>query len=125
MASLADQRVPEPDLEVIVEDEGTTRTITPAGEIDLASCDLLQRALDEALGQDRHETVVLDLGDVTFIDSTGITTLVTAHARAKRDGRQLVLRPGPPQVQRTLEICGVHATLPFAGNEDGGSDGPL
>ncbi len=74
------------------------------GELDIASADGLAEALVEVAGS----TLVVDLSDLTFIDSTGIGALVLARNRILAHGQgELVLsRPGGI-VRRVLEIVGL------------------
>ncbi len=74
------------------------------GELDIVSAYDFALALVDVAGS----TVVVDLSDLTFIDSTGISALVMARNRIRADGLgQLVLtRPGEV-VRRTLEIVGL------------------
>jgi anti-sigma B factor antagonist len=58
--------------------------------------------------------VVIDLRQLTFLDSTGIAALVEADSYARRDGWNLAIVKGPPQVQRVLELCGLTEVLPLA-----------
>jgi anti-anti-sigma factor len=56
---------------------------------------------------------VVDLSELAFIDSTGLHTIVDAYKRC-RDGRPtLVIRPGPPNVQRVFELTNAVDYLPF------------
>lgn len=95
-----------PELEVVISDFGTTRTVTPRGEIDVASVDRVRRPLRAALA-DQRETVVLDLAQTTFLDSTGIRLIMELDARARVQGVRFVVLPGPPEVQRVFEVCGL------------------
>ncbi len=72
------------------------------GELDLGSAPVLEQALREA--EDGRGRLVVDLSELSFIDSTGIHLLLKAHLRT--DGR-LSLRPGPPEVQRVLAVTKV------------------
>lgn len=47
---------------------------------------------------------MIDLSSLTFLDSTGLRTIVTADQRARRDGRRLVVRKGPATVHRVFTI---------------------
>jgi anti-anti-sigma factor len=73
------------------------------GELDLASVPVLERELERAEVGDAAK-VVLDLRDLRFIDSTGLRTIFTAHARAQERGREFAVTRGPEQVQRLLAI---------------------
>jgi anti-anti-sigma factor len=48
--------------------------------------------------------VLIDLSGVTFMDSLGLASIARAYRHAEANGRRVVLRRGPPQVQRLFEI---------------------
>jgi anti-sigma B factor antagonist len=78
------------------------------GELDIVSAYDLALALVEVAGS----TVVVDLSDLTFIDSTGITALVMARQRIQADGRgELVLTRAGGFVGKALEIVGLSAWI--------------
>jgi anti-sigma B factor antagonist len=81
------------------------------GEMDLATVPGLQERL-EGLRAARTP-VVIDLREVTFIDSTGIRCLLLAGTDASRDGWQVEVIQGPKQVRETLEVAGIVQRLPF------------
>jgi anti-sigma B factor antagonist len=83
-----------------------------SGEIDIAAAPALATALSTAAHD--AEQVIVDLSDVTFIDSTGLHVILTAHDELRRSSGRLVLIPGPGPVQRLFEITGVANRLEFA-----------
>jgi len=89
--------------------------VTARGELDLAVADELSAVLDSA----QAPTLVLDLRDVTFIDSSGLSVIVAAHQRARAAGARFALvvtRPSP--VHRLLELCGLAQTLTLIDDPD-------
>ena len=80
-----------------------------AGELDLASAPQLAHTLREA--QLDARLVVLDLRDLTFIDSSGVHVIIDAARAARREGRRLMLVRGPSEVDRVLELTGASAHL--------------
>jgi len=63
--------------------------------------------VDSALSQaeaTNPPTLVLDLGGVSFMDSTGVRTLLQADSRARRDGRRLLLIGPPEPAARVLRV---------------------
>jgi anti-sigma B factor antagonist len=80
-----------------------------AGEIDLASRDQFAAAIIEALGV--ATVVVVDLTDVRFIDSSGLSALVSGLNAARRAGRQLCLRGASGAVADVLAITGLDAAF--------------
>lgn len=57
---------------------------------------------------ERPGRLLLDLSEVTFLDSAGVGAIVRLRNRAVDQGLlQLELRPGPPNVMRVLEMVGL------------------
>jgi anti-anti-sigma factor len=86
--------------------------VAPYGELDLATAPEVQRELERAERSDAAE-IVLDLGGLTFIDSTGIRMVLHADARSRMDGNRLRLLPGRDRVHHVFELCGLVDRLPF------------
>ena len=84
--------------------------VKPVGELDIASVEELSRPLRE-LCEAGFSTLLLDLSELRFIDSTGIRALLEARATAERHEVALRILPGPPAVQRAMEITGVAELL--------------
>jgi anti-anti-sigma factor len=78
------------------------------GEFDLASADDATHALRELLGRDL-DAVVLDLGGLDFMDSTGVKFLVDGRDMARARGVELSLVQGGDPVRRVLTVSGVAA----------------
>jgi RND superfamily putative drug exporter len=97
-------------LTIDVEQEDARVTLVARGELTLETASLLR----EALAEHEHAaaTVVLDLRDVAFLDSSGLGELLGAHQRARRQGRRLVLaRRADSQVAQVLDISGLDTTI--------------
>lgn len=85
--------------------------IAPEGEIDVASVGAFRRALSEA-ARVGVERLVIDLSDVSFIDSSGLGALVDIHNRLRRDRRQLVVvAPSGSVAAVLLELAGLRGRL--------------
>jgi anti-anti-sigma factor len=107
-----------PELRVAVTEQGTTTTLAFEGEWGLAESEDSLAAVEAALER-RPECLVLDLGQVGFIDSAGIHVVVTAAKRCGERNVHCVIIPGPPPVHRVFEICQLTNLLPFASQVPG------
>lgn len=88
------------------------------GEFDLASCESFVARLSSVHGDGLSE-IVIDLTELTFIDSSGISALVAAKNEAAQDGFTLsITLPRGGHVRRVLDLTGVVPTLQVG---DGGS----
>jgi len=80
------------------------------GDIDVAGGPILDAAISE---RENDETLVIDLGDVFFIDSSGLRCLLGASRRARDRNTTVSLRHVGSEVLRLLEITGTteHFTI--------------
>ena len=79
--------------------------VTVAGEVDLAAADGLRAELERRLPA--AGTLVVDCAGITFIDSTGLRTLIEAAHRAEEAGSRFRLAAVPAPVARVFELAGV------------------
>ena len=75
-----------------------------SGEITMDITQDFKREMERALEDDPSATLVLDLSDVSFMDSSGIGFLVACNTRLQASGRVLVLFSPSPQVRKTLGL---------------------
>ena len=83
-----------------------------SGELDLAGVDLLEETVTR-LSESLAPTILLDLSELEFIDSAGISLLIRLDAACRRDGDRLRIVPGPRPVQRLLELTDADRRLRF------------
>lgn len=102
---------PAPAFTVALRRRARTLVAVPNGELDIASAPLLIAALREA--PDDVERLVLDLRDLTFIDSSGLRLLVSEHDRAREGGYALAIVGGAPEVDRLLRLTRLDEALPL------------
>ncbi len=93
------------------------RVIAVRGELDLSTAADLEAPLEEAIASG-DASVLIDLSDCEFIDSTGIALIVRAWQRLDRgaegDGNgRVVICSGNDQVRRVLEITGLELSIPI------------
>lgn len=81
-----------------------------AGELDIANAPLLEQYLLGFLDDGVRE-VLLDLSDLTYTDSIGIKTLLTAASMCERDGGSLRIIRISRAVARILEIVQLRSLL--------------
>lgn len=90
--------------------EADTATITADGEIDLATVATLRSALTTAMQQGATH-VTLDLERVSYIDSSGLGTLIGAHKRLVAAGGTLRIICSQARTLRLFAITGVDRVL--------------
>jgi anti-sigma B factor antagonist len=80
------------------------------GEVDLATVDGLQQAIDDVYEQGEKDLVV-DLTGSSFMDSTGLKTLVMSHRKFDGAGRAFAIAVSGGPVSRLIDLSGINATI--------------
>ncbi|MDQ3896781.1 MAG: STAS domain-containing protein [Actinomycetota bacterium] len=94
------------DLQVVVSSVDSEHEIRLLGELDMSTAPRLRDELVR-LTSDGASVVTLDLSDLAFIDSTGLSVLITALKRLRQQGGDLTLRSPTPGTRKVLEITGL------------------
>jgi anti-sigma B factor antagonist len=95
---------------IAIEETDSAARVVLEGELDIATTPRADAEL-RRVEQNGARVIVLDLRQLTFMDSTGLRLLVAADARARDAGHRLAIVRGPPAVHRVLEITGLDAKL--------------
>jgi anti-anti-sigma factor len=93
--------------------DGDTAWVRPVGELDLDTAPRLEDALADVQSAGPAR-VLLDLRDLTFMDSTGLRLIIRWDARARQDGFAFAIVPGPDVVQRVIRLTGMDDQLTVA-----------
>lgn len=101
---------------IAVRRQGGAVVVVPSGELDLATV----QQLDETLRrQERASLVILDLGQLSFMDSAGLALVVAHHHRAHQDGFEFRVGRGPDAIMRLFAMTGLERRITWTD-----SDGP-
>ena len=107
-------------------DDGRVLVLSGRGELDISTLELLRTELVDAIATDA-ETVVVDLTEVGYIDSSGLGVLVGAHRRMASENRAFVLRVSSPEMIKLLKITGLEhlfaLEMPYEGPGEGSAKG--
>ncbi|WP_330288457.1 STAS domain-containing protein [Streptomyces sp. NBC_00576] len=95
---------------VEVRHEGNSAVVTPAGELDHHTADLLREPLEDCLAKGLARLVV-DCTRLEFCDSTGLNVLLGARLKAEAAGGGVHLAGMQPVVARVFEITGADAVF--------------
>lgn len=85
--------------------------VSGPAEIDIANAGQLRAALLAATAQG-HATIVVDLTETSFCDTSGLQVLVLAHRRAAAEGGELRLVVRSATLQRLFSLTGVDHVIP-------------
>jgi anti-sigma B factor antagonist len=98
------------DVRAATSSSGTT--VHVSGEVDSTTAPGLRNCLLEVIARPVAGAIEVDLREVTFLDSAGLSALATAHRAAEAAGRILQMRCGTTRaVLRPLQITGLWAVF--------------
>ncbi len=97
-------------LEVTSERRGEGAYLRLSGELDMYSAGRLEQELNR-LAKEGLDPVVVDLRALTYVDSTGLATVLAADRRARGGGRRLVVVRGSQSIQWRFRTTGVDRLL--------------
>lgn len=106
-----DRPADEPGFAIDVRVDGARTLVVLSGEIDSYTAPRMNEAfaeLDDVAG--RH--VVLDLADVGFVDSAGLSAIVLCMGSVRRGGGAVSVRSMSPQLLKLFEITGISRMFP-------------
>ena len=95
-----------------IEREGDGARVRAIGELDLDAVPALRAEISQ-LRQAGCHRVIIDLSELSFLDSSGLRLLLDCSAEARQDSHTIALIPGPRAVQRVFELTGTTEHLPF------------
>ena len=110
---------PQPPFGTRVEVHDGVAVMALSGELDMAAVPILRENLAPFEGNG-VSTIVLDLQELTFIDSSGLLAFLEARRRAMSNGHRLLLSGPSPVARRLIEVTGTQSLL----DEQGVPDSP-
>ena len=95
----------------VTREQGGLVVVAFEGEIDLESSPQARRVLLESVG--RGQGVLVDLAQVSYIDSSGIASLVEAFQASRRGGHRFALVSPSESARRVLELGRLDKVFPI------------
>ena len=93
--------------------ENRQLTITLTGELDHHAAKGLMDSIDRCMEQNLPAKTLLDLGGLTFMDSSGIAVILRARQKMQLLDGGLLVRGVSPQARRVLDFMDGKAKLPL------------
>jgi anti-sigma B factor antagonist len=101
-------RLRRPGLSVQAQEREQETVLVLRGEFDLTGVEVFERAVASV---SPRQTLVLDLNELTFLDSSGLGAFVSLHEQARSGGWSLLLAAPQPAVALVLRISGLAQRL--------------
>ena len=88
------------------------------GELDHHNAAVFREAVEQELDKGIVQNIVLNLADLTFMDSSGIGAILGRYRRVNASGGKMVFCEVSNHLKKVLQIGGVLTVIPVAGNEN-------
>lgn len=109
-------------MEIQSSEVGTATVLRPEGRLTMVAAPRLRAAVDAAVASGRTR-IVVDLGAITFVDSSGLGVLVAGLKRARQAGGDLRIAAANEQVRVVLRLTRLDRILSPHENVPRASDG--
>jgi anti-sigma B factor antagonist len=96
---------------------GRVHRLIPVGELDIATAPMLREDFEAVLADRAAEMIVVDLTELSFMDSTGIRALLEMNDLCEHADRLRIIN-GSPAVVRMLDLTAVRERLPIISSDD-------
>ena len=103
--------------------------VHPEGELDISTVPALCEEWLSAIDEREPDSFVIDLAEVTFLDSSALAAIVAVRKRQRQHGGDLVVINVAPRLVKIFHITGLDVVLtvnpqPGAARSEGGPDEP-
>ena len=103
--------VVQPTLRVEYEQTAQEHLITLIGEMDMANVDEVRAPVMRSMDSADGKPVIVDMSELSFIDSSGIRLLLEAQAASNADSNRLSIRGVGEGVSQVLRMTGLDERL--------------
>ena len=100
------------------DEKNKTAVFTVTGELDHYGAKDIREEIDRAIGKYRPNTAVLDLHEVSFMDSAGIGLILGRYDRVSGYGGTLIVRDPTKEILKMLNLAGMERLIRIETNEE-------
>lgn len=99
------------------EAEGGALVLALRGEVDMATADVIEQAAARASGNG-YRCLVVDLSEVTFMDSSGLHAIADAHRAMQAAGGKVRVVNDSPSLARIFDLTGLNRLLTIVSDRE-------
>ncbi|MDQ0339163.1 stage II sporulation protein AA (anti-sigma F factor antagonist) [Caldalkalibacillus uzonensis] len=89
-----------------------------AGELDHHTAEQLRRKAEQKLSEENINHILLNLADLTFMDSSGLGVILGRYKQISQQGGQMIVCAISPTIYRLFELSGMFKILKFVDSEE-------
>ena len=92
--------------------ENNVLKIKLIGELDEYTANRTRDRLDSLFLKNNYTTVIIDMSELTFMDSTGIGVLIGRYKKIKCDNKQIFISNPNKQIEKIFKMSGLYEIMP-------------
>jgi anti-anti-sigma factor len=104
-------------MSVLSRKSGDTTILEPSGRLSAGAVEEFRSKWTEALGGDGVHNIVVNLGRVTRVDSSGIGTMIRCHSAVTRQGGKMKIVAANPSIRQAFKITRLDTVFEFHDTE--------
>lgn len=91
--------------------KGNTLVVKVKGEFDMIIAEEFKKTVDSYLDSGLAKYLLIDLGSVSFIDSSGLGAILGRYKKVENLKGKMVIAAPPRQVRKILEVSGINRVI--------------
>jgi len=96
--------------DALFDEAGGIWVFKPRGEVDISNADEMRERLKTAF-EERRADIRVDMGELTYIDSTGLGVIIGTHDMLKNNGYRIFITNPKDNVKKLLKITNLYRVL--------------
>ncbi|MFI3228709.1 MAG: anti-sigma factor antagonist [Bacillota bacterium] len=81
------------------------------GELDQLTAPILKKAIDKLISNTEYNKIVLDLSEMTFMDSTGVGLIMGRYKLARQLSKFILIKAPTKSVDKVLQVSGIYSII--------------
>lgn len=81
------------------------------GELDQLTAPVFKKAIDKLILSTEYTKIVLDMSEMTFMDSTGVGLIMGRYRLAKQHNKFIIIKAPTTAVDKVLHVSGVYSII--------------
>ena len=82
------------------------------GELDEYTANITRERLDNLFSNSSCTTIIIDMSELTFMDSTGIGVLIGRYKKLKVDNKRIFISNPNNQIEKIFKMSGLYEIMP-------------
>ncbi len=99
-------------MEIVANIDNRVLHIQLSGELDEYSATYSRKKLDEIFSLTGYTKVIIDMSNLTFMDSTGIGVLIGRYKKIKSENKQIYIANPNKQIEKIFKMSGIYEIMP-------------